>query len=92
MATAGRYREIHARIVEHPLRVVGFQHGRLGREEGSVESHARVEIRDGEVDMESLHGNGILELMGSLRKVYVSNIIEMCQRVKVGLSRVLVRG
>jgi hypothetical protein len=24
--------------------------------------------------------------MGSLHKVYVSNIIEMCQRVKVGLS------
>ena len=50
-----RDREIQARLVEHPLRVVVLAHGRLAAEQRRIEPNARGEIGDRDVDVESFH-------------------------------------
>ena len=47
--------EIHARIVEHPLRVIFFHHRRLDAEHGRVEFHRLGNFLDRDVDMHPFH-------------------------------------
>ena len=61
LAAARRDREIHARIVQHPLRVVGLSYRRLRREQRRIEADGLVEIIDGDVNMQAFHG-GRLDL------------------------------
>ena len=48
--------EVDAGIFQHPLRIVGFDHRRLRREQRRVEADRMRDIVDGDVDMEALHG------------------------------------
>ena len=50
-----RDREIDARIVEHPLRVVGLLDRRRHAEEIGVETNAGGQVGHAEVHMESTH-------------------------------------
>ena len=43
--------EVDSRIVEHPFGIVALDHGRLGSEQGRVESDRLVELGDPDVDM-----------------------------------------
>ena len=52
---AMRDREIHARIVEHPLRVIGLLDRRRHAEEIRVETNARGQVGHAQVHMESTH-------------------------------------
>jgi hypothetical protein len=49
-------REVHPRVLQHPLGVIGFRHGRLGGKKRRIEADRGREILDGEMDMESFHG------------------------------------
>ncbi|MDV7396083.1 hypothetical protein RZS08_32120, partial [Arthrospira platensis SPKY1] len=53
---AGRDGEVHRRVVEHPLGVVGLGAGRAGVEQAVVEGDAAVEVLDVQVDVKALHG------------------------------------
>ena len=55
-APARRDREIHARIFQHPLGVIGFHDHRLRGKQRRVEADGMADILDGNVDMEALHG------------------------------------
>src|SRR5690606_24044683 len=59
-AAGVRDREVHARILEHPLGVVVLAHGGLGAEQLGVEADARRQVGDIEVDVEAVHGRGSL--------------------------------
>ena len=48
--------EVDARILEHPLRVVGLLHRRLGAEQRRIETDALLEVMHADVDVEALHG------------------------------------
>jgi hypothetical protein len=53
---AGRDGEVHRRVVEHPLGVVGLGARRGGVEQAVVEGDAAVEVIDMQVNVEALHG------------------------------------
>src|SRR3546814_3164508 len=55
LAVALRDREVHARIIEHPFRIVGLDDGRLGAEQLRIEAQAGVEVLYGNVDVETFH-------------------------------------
>ncbi|KOT02027.1 hypothetical protein DM50_3702 [Burkholderia mallei] len=50
-----RDREIDARILEHPFRVVFLDDGRFGGEQRRIEANAVREIRDADVNVEAFH-------------------------------------
>ena len=50
-----RDREVHARIVEHPFRVVGLHDARLRAEHHGIEPDALLELGNGDVHVEALH-------------------------------------
>ena len=52
---ARRDGEVHARIVEHPFRVVRFALGRLRAEQRRIEADRFIEIGNADVDMETFH-------------------------------------
>src|SRR6202035_1418588 len=54
-ATPRRDREVDARVIEHPLRIVGLEHGRLDREQGRVEADRLLEVIHGDVHVKPLH-------------------------------------
>src|ERR1700759_2737228 len=56
LPSSRRDREIDARVLQHPLRIVGFHHGRLRCKERRVEADRMGDILDGDVNMEALHG------------------------------------
>src|SRR3546814_11984763 len=62
LAVALRDREVHARIIEHPFRIVGLDDGRLGAEQLRIEAQAGVEVLYGNVDVETF--NSILLAVG----------------------------
>src|SRR5260221_2115852 len=74
-ATAGGDRQVHARIVEHPLGVVALHDARRRAEQGFVEAYRPVEIVDADMQMQAFHGEGF-QWNG-----YNSNILEImyCQ-------------
>ena len=47
--------EIDARIVEHPLGVIGFGHARARAEQGRIELDRLVEISHPDMDVEAFH-------------------------------------
>src|SRR5262249_52966017 len=55
LPTAGRDREVDARIAEHPFRVVGLDDGRLRCEQRRVEADGPLEIIHGDVHVKPLH-------------------------------------
>ena len=65
----GRDRKIHPRIFEHPLGVVGFQHGRLGREQGGIEPDRLIEVGYGDVYVQALHADLLRLTAGALAGV-----------------------
>ena len=54
-STAPADREVDARILEHPFRVVRLEDSRLGCEKRAVETDGLREIFDADVDVESFH-------------------------------------
>src|SRR6184192_1375425 len=48
-------REIHSRILQHPLRIVRLSHGGRRREELRVEADRTVEVLHGDVDVQTFH-------------------------------------
>jgi hypothetical protein len=52
---AGADREIDPRVVEHPLGVIIFDDGRLGRKEGRVEPDRLSQVVNRHVHMQALH-------------------------------------
>src|SRR5258708_31190117 len=56
LAAAGRDREVHARIIEHPLGIIRFDDGRLGGEQRRVEADGLRDVVDGDMNMKALHG------------------------------------
>jgi hypothetical protein len=50
-------REVHSRVFEHPLRIVGLEDHGLGGEELLVEAHGFIQIVDADVNMQAFHGN-----------------------------------
>jgi hypothetical protein len=53
--TARRDREIDARVVQHPLGVIGLHHRRFGCEKRRIKSDRSLKIIDSDMDMEALH-------------------------------------
>src|SRR5262249_12820509 len=53
-------REVDARILDHPLRVIGLGDGRRRTEDVRVEPDALVDIVDGDVNVEALHRDLLL--------------------------------
>src|SRR5215203_2256159 len=47
--------KIDARVVQHPLRIVGLGDGRLGRKQRAVEPDRLDNVLDGHMDMQALH-------------------------------------
>ena len=52
---ARRDREVHARIVKHPLGVVGLDNTRFDTEQLRVEGDVLADVLDIEVDMKAFH-------------------------------------
>src|SRR5579863_5425759 len=90
--------EVRPRIIEHPLRVVGLAHRRLGSEELCIETNRLVKIPDGHMDMQTLHAlflNGEEAATGSqsaaqasfarLQQFSVRNPTKAFMRSKFGL-------
>ena len=50
-----RDREVDARVLDHPLGVVGLADGRLGAEQRRVEADAGVQVLDADVHVEAFH-------------------------------------
>jgi len=50
-----RNREIHARIVQHPFRVIRLRHRGLRGKQRRVEADRMIEIIDRDMDMKPLH-------------------------------------
>ena len=59
LAPSSRNGEVHARIVEHPLRVIGLHNSWLSSEQSGVEAYRLREVADGDMHVQALHG-GIL--------------------------------
>src|SRR5215469_4960071 len=53
---ARRNREIHARVVQHPFRIVGLDHAGLRGEERRIEADRLLEVGDADMNMHALHG------------------------------------
>ena len=53
--TTVRDREVHARVVEHPLGVIVLAHRRFGAEQLRIELDARIEIGHAEMNVKALH-------------------------------------
>lgn len=53
-ASPSRYGEVDARVVEHPLGVVGLSYVRLGGEQCRVKPDRRVEIGNANMNMKAL--------------------------------------
>src|SRR5262245_11777051 len=51
-----RDREIHARIVQHPFRIISLDHDRLHREQRRIKSDRIREVFDADMNMYALHG------------------------------------
>src|SRR4029453_4723591 len=52
---AGGNGEVDARIVEHPLGIIGLGHRRLGAEQGRIESDRLIEVLNPDMDVHALH-------------------------------------
>src|SRR2546423_5962943 len=57
----GRDGEVDARILDHPLRIVGLAYRRLCTEQPRIEADARIEIGNADVHMEALHATLLLD-------------------------------
>jgi hypothetical protein len=55
LSSPRRDREIHPGIIEHPLRVIGLDHGRLRGEQCGVETDGLREILYRHVNVKALH-------------------------------------
>src|SRR5690606_36351671 len=55
-AATRRDREVHAGVVEHPLRIVVLLYRRLRAEQGRVEADRVGEVADGNMYVQALHG------------------------------------
>lgn len=53
---AGRDGKVHARVFEHPLRIVRLGDRRLGAKERALELDRVVEVLDPDVNVQALHG------------------------------------
>src|SRR5262245_9818460 len=53
---ARRDREIHARVIKHPFRIVSLHHGRLRREQRRIKLDRIREVFDADMNMYALHG------------------------------------
>src|SRR5262249_27391121 len=53
---ARRDREIHARVIQHPFRIVSLHHGRLRREQRRIKLDRIREVFDADMNMYALHG------------------------------------
>ena len=51
-----RDRKIHARVVQHPFRIVGLDHAGLGGEKRRIEADRLFEVFDADMNMYALHG------------------------------------
>src|SRR6185437_15368020 len=54
--------EVQPRIVEHPLRVIVLQHGRLRPEQRGVKADGGTELGYRDMDMKALHATLLFEL------------------------------
>ena len=52
---AGRNREIHARVVQHPFRIVSLDNGGLRGEERRIKADRLLEVSDDDVHMHAFH-------------------------------------
>jgi hypothetical protein len=56
LAAAGGDGEVHRRVLQHPLGVVGFHAGGFGGEQLGIEADALAQVIDMQVDVKALHG------------------------------------
>src|ERR1700675_4550384 len=57
--TLRRDREVHPRILKHPLRIVRLCYHRLRRKQGPIEADRGGKILDADMHVESFHGSPI---------------------------------
>jgi hypothetical protein len=53
---ARRDREIHARVIQHPFRIIGLDHAGLRGEQRRIEADRLFEVFDADMNVYALHG------------------------------------